>query len=452
MALETNYAGRNIGDIFYTLRTDTVLNGAVSCDGSEYAASDFDSTTDLTNPYSLCINNKIPNVDYATYDLQIKNNGCCAYFGIDPSNGSFRVPTIKDVFIEAGDIDRVAKYLAPGLPDITGSFPADNSQTGRSSEGGAAVGPKGAFYKGSNIAYDQSSTGSGNGAIMEFSASRSTSSNLYGASDTVHPKAILLRPMVQLVIADGYKSSDTEAEAPDQGGTDLKFQVPYVFIPGTEAKALEVNANFDYVLKAIQESRDSAPVVHIAGVETVTGRKTFVEPVNMTAIEFYPNMNSKHGGYIDFHYAGSASDYTARLIEKDKGYLSINQHPPYTDNSTKIATTGWVKHVGAPKFYVSGTSWYMFWPYNRFIIQGGQISVAGNTATNLLNFLVKMKTTDYGINLSSEDISGDTVNGTEIGWGRLAQDHMYVARNNGYSTTQRIRWQITGIVADDVTL
>lgn len=446
MALETKYAGRNIGDIFYTLRTDTVLNGAVSCDGSEYAAADFDSTTDLTNPYSLCVNNKIPNVDYAAYDLQIKNNGCCAYFGIDPANGSFRVPTIKDVFIEAGDADRIAKYLAPGLPNIKGSWVSsqDSLDSGNQSHW------TGAMY--SNFERVVNGPGDHDNVHWKayFDASRSNS--IYGASSTVQPKAIMLRPMVQLVIADGYKKDDPDPEAPDPGGTDFNFQVPYVFIPGTEAKALEVNANFDYVLKAIQESRDSAPVVHIAGVETVTGRKTFVEPVNMTAIEFYPSMNSKHGGYIDFHYSGSASDYTARLIEKDKGYLSINQHPPYTDNSTKIATTGWVKHVGAPKFYVSGTSWYMFWPYNRFIIQGGQISVAGNTATNLLKFLVKMKTTDYGINLSSEDISGNTVNGTEIGWGRLALDHMYVARNNGYSTTQRIRWQITGIVADDVTL
>ena len=59
-----------------------------------------------------------------------------------------------------------------GAPDVTGSWPADNSQTGRSSEGGAWVGPGGAFYKGANIEYDISSKGSGNGAMMLFALSR----------------------------------------------------------------------------------------------------------------------------------------------------------------------------------------------------------------------------------------------------------------------------------------
>ena len=448
MVLETKYAGRNIGDVFYTLRTDMVLNGAVSCDGSEYKASDFDSTTDLTNPYSLCINNKIPNVDYATYDTQLKNQGCCAYFGIDPANGSFRVPTLKDVFIEAGDSDRIAKYLAPGLPNITGSMVASQDATDSGNENHWT----GAFtWRQERVA---NGPGDHDNAHYRINFDASRCSSIYKNNfNTVQPKAILLRPMVQLVIADGYKSDDPKPNEPGSGGsTESKFQVPYIFVPGTEAKALEVNANFDYVLKALQDSKDAAPVVHLAGVETITGKKTFTETVNMTSIEFYPDMNQTHGGYIDFHYAGSAADYTARIIEKNKGYLSINQNPPLTDNSTKIATTGWCRQLAIPKFYTSGTSWYVYYPYNRFIIQGGQISVNGNTATNLLQFLIKMKTTNYGINLSSEDISNTTVNGTEIGWGRLAQDHMYVARNNGYGGTQRVRWQIFGIVADDVTI
>ena len=121
MALpEMTIASRNIGDIFYTLRRDDTLNGAVPCDGREFNASDFDMDDPTNNPYSLCINDKIPNVDYTQYAAQIRSQGCCACFGIDVVNGKFKVPTIRDVYIKAGDVNTLTTYLAPGLPDISG--------------------------------------------------------------------------------------------------------------------------------------------------------------------------------------------------------------------------------------------------------------------------------------------------------------------------------------------
>lgn len=40
------------------------------------------------------------------------------------------------------------------------------------------------------------------------------------------------------------------------------------------------------------------------------------------AIEFTPGAGAGHGGYIDFHYNGSAADNTARIIETSAGQLN----------------------------------------------------------------------------------------------------------------------------------
>lgn len=336
MVLETTYASRNIGDVFFTLRLDNTLNGAVPADGKEYNASDFEQD-ELKNPYSLCVNNRIANVDYATYESQIKNNGCCAYFGIDTLNGKFRVPTMKDVFIEAGDSSTLAQYLAPQLPNIKATFQVTNNwPTKAYGDGTASPNASGAVSVTGRWGTNSAGNG-GTGAVgVDFDFNASRSSSLYKDGATVQPKAIKLRPFVQLMSigASSEDSSDEPIIPPDS------LKVPYIFVPGTEAKALEVNANFDYVLRAI-ENADTAPVVHLGNTETITGKKTFTQPTSMNCIELIPPTTATHGGYIDFHYAGSTSDYTARLTESTKGYLAINQDPPSNDASTKIATTNW---------------------------------------------------------------------------------------------------------------
>ena len=40
-------------------------------------------------------------------------------------------------------------------------------------------------------------------------------------------------------------------------------------------------------------------------------------------IEFNPPNTVTHGGYIDFHYQGSSSDFTSRIIENDSGIIDI---------------------------------------------------------------------------------------------------------------------------------
>ncbi len=67
---------RNIGDIFYTTRTDNSLNGAVECNGSQYNFSDFDS-----NLQSLFDDGKLPYIPIGEFDEMVTNQGGCDSFG-----------------------------------------------------------------------------------------------------------------------------------------------------------------------------------------------------------------------------------------------------------------------------------------------------------------------------------------------------------------------------------
>lgn len=67
-----------------------------------------------------------------------------------------------------------------------------------------------------------------------------------------------------------------------------------------------------------------ADVVHKSIDEFIVGKKTFGDGIFIRLIEFNQTTGSKHGGFIDFHYDGSAKDYTSRIIENTEGILDIN--------------------------------------------------------------------------------------------------------------------------------
>ena len=71
----TSNSFHNIGEIFYTMRTDTILNGAVECDGSQYNFTDF---PDIEN---LLDEGKLPYVSIGEFDSQVESTGICGKFG-----------------------------------------------------------------------------------------------------------------------------------------------------------------------------------------------------------------------------------------------------------------------------------------------------------------------------------------------------------------------------------
>ena len=70
---------------------------------------------------------------------------------------------------------------------------------------------------------------------------------------------------------------------------------------------------------------DAAPTAGSANPVTSGGIKTALDgkmPANPIRIEFTTSPTDPFGGYIDFHYAGSSADYTARIIET-ANYVSL---------------------------------------------------------------------------------------------------------------------------------
>ena len=68
-------SSHNIGDIFFTTRTDNSLNGAVECNGSQY------SFADISGIKGLLDRGNIPSVTISEYNNQVSTNGSCGVFG-----------------------------------------------------------------------------------------------------------------------------------------------------------------------------------------------------------------------------------------------------------------------------------------------------------------------------------------------------------------------------------
>ena len=187
-------SGRNIGDIFYTARTDTALAGAVECNGGTYNTTDYDGDGSIGE---LLEAGKLPYVSLTDYATQITNNGVCGVFGWDGTGTTtFRVPTLQDVFVECGQASQLGNYIPAGLPNISGIV------------GGGIYAPSsGCGYKvDSSVPYEAGSYRASGGNKVGIDAS--LSSSIYGNSDTVQPKAIKYRAMVQL-----FNSTTDEAVA-----------------------------------------------------------------------------------------------------------------------------------------------------------------------------------------------------------------------------------------------
>lgn len=264
-------SSHNIGDIFFTTRTDNSLNGAVECNGSQY------SFADISGIKGLLDRGNIPSVTISEYNNQVSTNGSCGVFGYRDSRemslcawdcpysisnipdtlyteqsipevgdivysyednvlsqigtvqvlqnnttiriafssmeiagftrntGSdttttivsetdyFKVPTINSVYIKA-DGSNIGNYLPAGLPDHK-----HDVAYRRNDESG--------YHANGNITPHIYTPGY---TLRGYAPSENASKNnsIYGASDTVQPESICLRPMVQL-----FNASSNEATA-----------------------------------------------------------------------------------------------------------------------------------------------------------------------------------------------------------------------------------------------
>ena len=83
-------AGRNIGDIFWTTRTDSALNGAVEANGAQYNFADVNGGKN--NVQELLDSGALPSVSIAEFDAKVASDGGCDAFGYDAGATYFKVP------------------------------------------------------------------------------------------------------------------------------------------------------------------------------------------------------------------------------------------------------------------------------------------------------------------------------------------------------------------------
>jgi hypothetical protein len=192
-------SGRNVGDIFFTMRNDNELNGAVECDGATYNTTDFVGAQSIG---ALLTAGKIPYVSLADYATALATNGSVGVFGWDGAGTTeFRVPSLNDIFVETGTAAQIGDYLKPGLPDLSGSVNVgmfgDPSGTG--------------VFTGASAGYNWPLRGTytpGYGGNVPFKASNSNP--IYKDDvDTVQPNTVRYRAMVQLAVSATDEALET---------------------------------------------------------------------------------------------------------------------------------------------------------------------------------------------------------------------------------------------------
>lgn len=202
---QTIGGARNIGDIFFTMRKDTALNGAVLCDGATYQTTDFSGAGSISSLLSL---NKVPYVSLATYATLLATNGSVGVFGWDGvGTTDFRVPSLNDIFIETGTAAQVGDYLPAKIPNIKGTFTRNAWTRGGGGQTGSVTGVF--TSSGNSNAFLDGGDGSAN-SIGTVTLNASVASNVYDDNaTTVQPNAVRYRAMVQLAVSATDEAVET---------------------------------------------------------------------------------------------------------------------------------------------------------------------------------------------------------------------------------------------------
>lgn len=130
----------NIGDIQFTIRND-IPNGSVWCDGTEYSKAEFPDV------YAMLVSGSLYNTTYEIFNDLVSNNGSCGFFALDATNEKFKVPSLNNIALEAGQLP--VGFMAESLPQHTHTYQHYNGgEAGYIGNGGAAKNALGNFTSG----------------------------------------------------------------------------------------------------------------------------------------------------------------------------------------------------------------------------------------------------------------------------------------------------------------
>jgi hypothetical protein len=198
-------SGLNVGDIFFTMRPDNELNGAVECDGATYQTTDFTGAQSIG---ALLEAGKIPYVSLADYEFLLQNDGSVGQFGWDGTGTTaFRVPKLNTkIFVQsrtnAGDFCGIYQ---PGVPNIKSNVTTNaifnNVRNQGGTNGAVTMTQTGTI----NLA-----SGGGQQGLYSMYIDASQSSSIYKNNvHTVQPYAVRYRLMVQLATATTDEALET---------------------------------------------------------------------------------------------------------------------------------------------------------------------------------------------------------------------------------------------------
>ena len=136
----------------------------------------------IPSGFLLCNGQAVSRTTYSSLYNRIGTS-----FGSGDGSTTFNIPDMNDRVLWGKNGNSQLGYVSAGLPNIVGSFSADDSQIGQVNHGWL---PTGCFYGERKGSYDMTSTSStsAGGGLMHLNASRS--SGIYGASSTVQPPAV----------------------------------------------------------------------------------------------------------------------------------------------------------------------------------------------------------------------------------------------------------------------
>lgn len=172
-------AGKQIGEVYYSqssLATDN--KGALPLFTGELISN---ANNLYPQFYAWVLSHTELCKTQAQYDTAISTYGECPYYVIDDTNKTIRLPKLAHYVKMANTTDKITQQSA-GLPNITGTFAGNDNMhaTGAFSVGGTNYGGE---YK-------------GNISVHDYNFSASSSSSVYGNSNTVTPAHTTLYPWV----------------------------------------------------------------------------------------------------------------------------------------------------------------------------------------------------------------------------------------------------------------
>ena len=173
----------------------------------------------------------------------------------------------------------------------------------------------------------------------------------------------------------------------------------------TGAKTLQVGNDDAWLIKkANGDYTVAAPAAQVAGAFRVTDKNNKI----MGDVRFIRTTAGLQSATLMARNAATGSEVNCAIscnVDKNGTVYTSAPTPTTSDNSTKIATTAYVKaqgyigntnlavcHVVLEK-YVNGTSWYRVWS-DGWIEQGGRVSISQDTQTTV-TLLKAFSNTNY---------------------------------------------------------